>query len=56
MAESSQARTPTSQELPFESVDTSEDLSCGSRNLFLYESVQPLSSLVDVLDPEKILH
>ena len=45
----------TSQKLSFESVDTSEDLSCGSRNLFLYESVQPLPGLLDVLDSEKVL-
>ena len=49
-------RSLTSQDLSFESVNTSEDLSCGSRNLFLYEPVQPLPGLIDVLDPEKVLH
>ena len=33
-----------------------ENLSCGRRNLFLYESVQSLPGLLDVLYSEKILY
>ena len=32
------------------------NLSCSSRDLFLYEPVQSLPSLLDVLDSEKILY
>jgi hypothetical protein len=35
-------------------IDNLENLSCRSRDLFLNESVQFLSGLLDVLDPEKI--
>jgi hypothetical protein len=44
---------PTLLDLLFEAVDTSENLSSGSRSLFLYQSVQPLPGLVDVLDSKK---
>ena len=33
-----------------------ENMSCGSRNLFLYQSVQSLPGFLDVLDSEKILY
>jgi hypothetical protein len=37
-------------------IDDLENLSCGSRNLSLYESVQPMPGLLDVLDPKNVFY
>jgi len=37
-------------------VDSPENLSSNSQNLFLEEAVKPLTCFVDILDPEKVLY